>query len=451
MRMLGAAASAAAMFLAAPAALAQEWTPFGFNDATYGALHVTTTDAHLYAAIFSDAGSVGHGIWRRDIRVADAPWELVGLDGDILSQLLVRPASDGLDTLVALSETTYHPGPSPLVQRSFDGGATWTPADQGLESATRAYVLRAYPFDPDVLQIVAGSDGVFYRTTNFGERWNQIPEPLNAQDLAFSPLDEGIAHTTIYSGFFQSAIGRSADAGVTWELDKEGKGAGGRLCYGGDGWLYRARGSRMLRLPYGSTEWDTVGVHPEGRNLWDLFVAPWDPSTVVTSAYSGPELFLSSDHGATWSEIPSPLGNDYVLSSAGGTAQPGVVYVSTWESGLWRLELPGAVGVEGDTTAGAVVHPGAHVRVGENPAGGRLRLSFELPRSADARPMSAASLAIYDVAGRLVRTWSIGGVSGEVVWDGRANDGHAAPPGRYFVEIRRGATRAAEPFVWLGR
>jgi hypothetical protein len=447
-------ASIVASILATSPALAQDWTPFGFNDPGTGALHVTTTATHLYACVFSDGGNVGRGIWRRDLRTPEAPWELVGLDGDILSQLVVRPAPDGVDTLVALSEATFHPGPSPLVQRSLDGGAAWSPADAGLEDASTAYVMREYPHDPDVLQVVASGDarGVFYRTTDFGDTWERLPDVGSVNDLAFSPLEEGIAYTTIYTIFFSSYFGRSTDGGITWQLENEGKGAAGVLRYGRDGWLYRARYASVLRLPYGDAEWDTVEVDPSGGHIYDLFVAPWDPSTLVAS-FADPTwaVFRSSDRGATWSEIPSPIGEgDYPLSSAGRAGEPGVMYLATFDSGLWRLELSGEVAVEEEATSVPGVHAGARVGVDENPAASHLRVRFVLPRSGSVEPQ-AATLAIYDVAGRTVRTWSVTGRTGEIGWDGHTDDGHAVAPGRYVVALTLGATRAVTPFVWLGR
>ena len=52
-----------------------------------------------------------------------------------------------------------------------------------------------------------------------------------------------------------------------------------------------------------------------------------------------------------------------------------------------------------------------------------------------------ATLGLYDVAGRVVRvlsreTWSPG--AKQTIWDGRASDGRAVPPGVYFVKLQAG-------------
>jgi hypothetical protein len=67
---------------------------------------------------------------------------------------------------------------------------------------------------------------------------------------------------------------------------------------------------------------------------------------------------------------------------------------------------------------------------GPNPSAGPSRLTLALPRDAHAR------VAVYDLAGRVVRTLVDGWQSAGVVslsWDGRSADGRRAGPGLYFV------------------
>lgn len=74
----------------------------------------------------------------------------------------------------------------------------------------------------------------------------------------------------------------------------------------------------------------------------------------------------------------------------------------------------------------------AHLSVVPNPAGAQFELRFNLPRSA------AASLDIYDSAGRLVR--QLDGRSAHegmqsVLWDGRNDLGALVPSGVYFARL----------------
>jgi len=67
-----------------------------------------------------------------------------------------------------------------------------------------------------------------------------------------------------------------------------------------------------------------------------------------------------------------------------------------------------------------------------NPVRGAARFAFELPEAGEAK------LAVYDLAGRLVRElaggWFAAGPQ-SVAWDGRADDGGALAPGAYHVRL----------------
>jgi hypothetical protein len=63
------------------------------------------------------------------------------------------------------------------------------------------------------------------------------------------------------------------------------------------------------------------------------------------------------------------------------------------------------------------------------------------------------TLALYDVRGRRVRGLVEGalGRTGRVAWDGRLDDGRAAPPGLYFARIAHGPSGASAVVVRTGR
>ncbi len=87
---------------------------------------------------------------------------------------------------------------------------------------------------------------------------------------------------------------------------------------------------------------------------------------------------------------------------------------------------------------GAVVAVGG-LRLGPptpNPARGRLTTEIVGP------PTGAATLDIYDIAGRRIRTFAIRlGTSGHgrVDWDGRGTGGGAVPAGVYLMRLTSGA------------
>jgi len=79
-----------------------------------------------------------------------------------------------------------------------------------------------------------------------------------------------------------------------------------------------------------------------------------------------------------------------------------------------------------------------------NPSVGRFVIPFALPWS------GGASLRIFDVTGRLVKTIldapTPAGL-GTATWDGRSEDGAATAPGMYFCELRQGRLKASARLV----
>jgi hypothetical protein len=86
------------------------------------------------------------------------------------------------------------------------------------------------------------------------------------------------------------------------------------------------------------------------------------------------------------------------------------------------------------------------VRVGPNPTGGRLRISFSLPSP------GIPSLDIHDVAGRkvatLLRDRPAYGPS-TVMWDGRTDDGSWATAGTYFLRLQAGEASVTHKLTYL--
>jgi hypothetical protein len=88
-----------------------------------------------------------------------------------------------------------------------------------------------------------------------------------------------------------------------------------------------------------------------------------------------------------------------------------------------------------ETENGAAAPLALAFRVGPVPSGGNTSLAFDLPSAGPAR------IAVYDVAGRLVRSVvSEPRPAGRHMarWDGRTREGGPAPAGVYFARLERG-------------
>jgi hypothetical protein len=85
-------------------------------------------------------------------------------------------------------------------------------------------------------------------------------------------------------------------------------------------------------------------------------------------------------------------------------------------------------GVEDETPAGAFMLAGPY----PNPVKSTTRLEFNIPDNGD------ATLHLYDISGRLVRSLIDGPVSKgshQVTWDGRAEDGTQVEAGIYWARL----------------
>jgi hypothetical protein len=98
------------------------------------------------------------------------------------------------------------------VYRSTNGGATWVPANQGIES-TRPHSLIAIG---NVLLI--GSNALTYRSDDAGATW--APSPTGAERDIVN--DFAFMNGTLYASMYSTEMARSTDTGKTWTLGAKG-------------------------------------------------------------------------------------------------------------------------------------------------------------------------------------------------------------------------------------
>jgi uncharacterized protein (TIGR03437 family) len=152
------------------------------------------------------------------------------------------------------------------IRKSLDGGATWN-------AVAFPGTVASMTLDPRVSgHLFAVSNMVFcgifcgnnqpaylYRSVDAGATWIQVPLTSAAQ--AALTVDASTNPSTIYNGLYS----RSVDGGITW--------------------------SSIAALPFASSDVSAFAVDPVGN----LYVA-----------VSGTKMFLSRDHGQTWTNIGSP-------------------------------------------------------------------------------------------------------------------------------------------------
>lgn len=294
------------------------------------------------------------------------------------------------------------------VEKSTNGGSSWFYPDGSSDwNGTAVATIGVAWTDPDHVVAGTGDSGssptIEIRwSTDGGASWTvvgggQLPDRYPT-DFTYDFNDPGRVWAT-FSGYGTGHVFESTDAGATW-TDRSGD---------------------LPDIPVQS-----VALDPDYPAM----------------AYVGTDLgtYQTTDGGATWvdfnSGMPIAMVTDLAVHAASRTLR-----AATFGNGVWEAALPepGATGVE---IAGgpASASGGLQLAAGRpNPFRERTALSFSLDRPADVR------LAIYDAAGRRVRTLADGprpAGPGSADWDGRDDTGRRVAAGVYFARLE---ASGAEP------
>ncbi|MET0522811.1 MAG: YCF48-related protein, partial [Jiangellaceae bacterium] len=230
--------------------------------------------------------------------------------------------------------------------RTTDGGQTWT-----LTSPAVGLGWRRGQFLADgSLGWIVSDDGVIYRSSDKGRTWfapapQTTPAMYGLQDLHFLDAQHGWA-VSPYGSAGGSAIWRSSDGGLSWQLPDGVQVPGGflsvRFADATHGVAVGPAGVALVTSDGGLT-WR---ARPTGAySLWRVTFA--DADTAVAVGDQG-TIARSSDRGETWSVVQGPTFNTlldvrFVSATLGhAVGDQGLVLV-TRDGGLtWSREESGS-------------------------------------------------------------------------------------------------------------
>lgn len=147
--------------------------------------------------------------------------------------------------------------------------------------------------------------------------------------------------------------------------------------------------------------------------------------------------------GATWPATYGPIPGASSRAMGPFTVPGTYTYVMSCSPGISGTILVSSAqtGVPGDASLALTLDAAR-----PNPANGPAQLSFSLPAT------GAATLELYDVAGRRLRQWSWASLPAgrhEVQWDGASADGRPAAPGVLLYRLRAGGQTVERRLVHL--
>ena len=174
------------------------------------------------------------------------------------------------------------------VQKTTDGGQTWTPVDSGLDEKGSYTAIAIDPSNSQVLYTGGGSKGV-YKSVDGAASWTNIYPDINLTAIVLDPVDPN----TIYVA--GRAVNKSTDGGATWTV--------------------------------------SLDISTQA-----LAIDPKNPSVLYAGTYDG--VLRSTDGGVTWADFSAGLPAKSV-SSLAINAETQTVYASMY-GGVYAAEVSGA-------------------------------------------------------------------------------------------------------------
>jgi hypothetical protein len=191
--------------------------------------------------------------------------------------------------------------------RTSNGAAQWVRASAAISSEGAISAIAVAPTNPN--NVLAGDTQGFIHRTNMGltstatTMWLPVqPRAGFVSSVAFDPTNANIAYAT-YSTFGGTHVWKSTDAGATW-VGIDGAGATG--------------------IP-------DIPVH-------SIIVDPANTSTLYIGTDLG--VFVSTDGGRTWAVENTGFAN-VVTETLGLTRAGDVLFAFTHGRGVWRVPLAG--------------------------------------------------------------------------------------------------------------
>jgi hypothetical protein len=239
------------------------------------------------------------------------------------------------------------------------------------------YALAVDPGNSSV--VYAGGNPGLYKSTNAGADWSLSSTGITGfvYDIKVNPLNTNLVYAGSTDGVF-----RSTNAGGSWS----------------------------------DTGCDSVV---------SILINPVHPDTVY--AGTGYGVFISTNGGNSWTSMNNGLSNLKIKALA---QNPGNYLFCGTAAAAYRWSL--AVGAE---EGGTSVAPVLGLRVYPNPCRSKTDIRWEITDNSEKTKV----LKIYDMTGRMVKSFTDIGHQSSVLWNGTDQSGQPVPSGVYFINATNGA------------
>ncbi len=235
------------------------------------------------------------------------------------------------------------------VYRSLDGGATWQLARSGLTNLLTEVVASGPPGDGALYAASGGLysiDAELQRSRDGGATWTPLTRP-NDDPLAALVVEPSHADTLYATAAFSTGVFRSEDGGATWAATPTPWRARRlRLDPRRSRALWALASDGLHHSDDGAVSWQSSIVSTEREHFFqDLAVDPRDPATLWVGGSAGrstaPRIWRSSDGGRTWVRRDAGIAGTIVASVAVDPTTTSTLFAAT-DAGLFRSTDSGA-------------------------------------------------------------------------------------------------------------
>ncbi len=334
-----------------------------------------------------------------------------------------------------------------MIYDSHDGGETWRDAGAILPGSM---AWRCFAFAPsDTQTVYAGSGGVhsagrfandwpamgIFKSTNGGNSWAAANDTTSQQANVAELAVQADNPQVVYAATSNRGVLKTTDGGSSWAALNSGLPPGARTLsvaidpLDSDHILVGLDDAGLYESFGGGLAWQAVPVGlPAEADVTDIAYCPTDGRLVyVGDQRSG--VYRSTDAGSTWGTVNTGL-RMRAVNALAFSGDGEVLYAGTEGEAVFRLVGAGPVTAVEETPPNLVV-PG--LQNFPNPFNPGTTIAYTVVGGANVR------LAIYDVAGRLVRVLVDARVTStgrhKTFWDGRDNSGLLAASGVYFCRL----------------
>ena len=343
----------------------------------YGLEGRVVTSLGVYGSLY--AGTIGDGVFRRNLADPDSDWVSLGLTGKKIRAIYPHKFGPlGFATTAGI-ESDHTMVDSARVYCSTFDQPNWAPTDLGMPrgQVTAVWSLDGFP-DPTIcgetFAATIGSAGQVWRRGFNKNTWEKVLDlGFGVANVVRADQKSGNVWAGGENTVFAPWIARSADRGETWHVaypDLAGDNACDALAIHPDDpdAAYAGMEGAVIVTKDGGVTWNYTGLRDAPAYMYGLALDVADPAHILAGGMvANPNnwaLWESLDGGETWEVIPAPVlaaakrfsGAEGAGTPAGATvagissivAHPkraGTFFLSTFGHGVWIYERP-TTGVE---------------------------------------------------------------------------------------------------------